>query len=176
MGLFDKKRRDDFDSPVEVIDLSRGTTPETASAPPSPGVRAAPPPEPESDYGIDRAIELMRTLPPDNVELVVRVVKLALESARVKVTAILEDAAAKLARLEGRVATLRSEIAELESEIGSRRKEIEGLEADHKETSLVRDRLQLAEKLSTGAVAKTAAPAAAPAASATAPALVAPRK
>ena len=44
-------------------------------------------------YGIDEAIKLMRTLPvEENVELVVRVIKTTLESLRVRVGDIIDDA------------------------------------------------------------------------------------
>lgn len=201
MGLFDKKKkgRDDFDSPVEQIDLSAadptglgaaaetdddaleahaagrdaqasadraapaakaassaatppGTTPNNRSAAGAargnpgtsrPGSRRSD----TSGYGIDDAIALMRTLPSENVELVVQVVKHTLESAHIDITTIIEDATAKQQRIEGRVAVLRDAIAELEREISTRRTEIGELEADHGETTRVKERLVLAEKL-----------------------------
>jgi hypothetical protein len=42
---------------------------------------------------------------------------------------------------------LKEEIAEFEAEIATRKSEIEGLDADFTETSLVRERLELAENL-----------------------------
>ncbi len=148
MGLFDrdkKKNSDGFDSPVETIDLN------------------APPPEPEpaagaaealedegpsaADYGIEQAIELMRTLPQENVELVVQVVKHTLESTQIKIARIIDDASQKQQDIEGRIKVLRDEIAEFEKEIAARKSEIETLEADYEETSTVKDRLVLAEKL-----------------------------
>ena len=85
MGLFDKKKKggDDFDSPVEEISLaakpSSGASPGPGGKPTDtvPGSltavgakKPAPPPEPEPDlhFNIDKAIELMRQLPQDNVE------------------------------------------------------------------------------------------------------------
>ena len=174
MGLFDKKKkgRDDFDSPVERIDLSApdpGALPETAEMeaeePPvaaggaaaasfgaagSPSAKEEPPARRRptaSNYGINDAIALMRTLPSENVELVVQVVKHTLESARIDIGSIIEDASGKQQRIENRVATLREAIADLEKEIATRRTEIAELEADHKETTLVKERLVLAEKL-----------------------------
>jgi hypothetical protein len=182
MGLFDKrdkKRKDDFDSPVEQIDLSSVSTakaaePAPAPAPakaaePAPAVAARsaepapsrPQAQPEAslakggtkvtpetdDYGIEKAIELMRTLPQENVELVVQVVKFSLESVGIKLPVIIEDAIRRQKDIQGRIGVLRGEIAELEQEIKTRRDEIDRLEADHKETSMVRDRLELAENL-----------------------------
>jgi hypothetical protein len=181
MGLFDKKKkgRDDFDSPVEQIDLS---APEPASAAaseassdtdeaetvdlasaPAPlrsGRRAPARPRSESDersrpspasYGIDDAVALMRTLPSENIELVVQVVKHTLESARIDISTIIQDATAKQERTESRIAVLRDAIAELEREIDTRRAEIAQLETENRETTRVRERLVLAEKLTQGA-------------------------
>jgi hypothetical protein len=174
MGIFDKGKKrkgDDFDSPVEQIDLSGsgpldGPTPEddderpVTSAPAAAPVAAAaaPPASPPRDrtaprksgYGIDDAIALMRTLPSENVELVVQVVKHTLESTRIEIGAIIEDASDKQARIESRVKVLKAEIADLEAEIATRRQEIESLDADHRETTMVKDRLQLAERLTSG--------------------------
>jgi len=164
MGLFDKrdkiKRRDDFDSPVERVDLDGGleggaAAPGEPSSPmmAQPAASAsAPEPEPEPEpelgsFGIDKAIQLMRTLPTDNIELVVQVVKLTLESTKIKITTIIDDASRRQDEIQARIKVLRDEIADFEKEIASRREEISGLEADHTETSMVKDRLQLAEKL-----------------------------
>lgn len=155
MGLFDrrdeKRKSDAFDSPVETIDPN------------------APPPDPEpagrggaveggggaaaAEYGVDQAIQLMRTLPQDNVELVVQVVKHTLESARIEIGRIIDDASHRQEDIESRVKVLRDEIADLEKEIASRRSEIDKLEADYEETSTVKDRLLLAQKLEPGEAA-----------------------
>jgi hypothetical protein len=121
------------------------------------------------EYGIDKAIELMRALPIENVELVVQVVKKTLESLKVQVPVIIKDGGRKLRDIEGRIDVLKKEIHDLEAEIAMRKSEIGTLEADHKETSMVKQRLELAEQLGTsGKVAAPAAPAASgPAASAT---------
>jgi hypothetical protein len=193
MGLFDKrdkKRKDDFDSPVEQIDLGAmskaAKAPDPAPAAPPPAQTPAPAPAPAAlkqepaqapapaqaaapaatvkfapaakaketavhpetdDYGIEKAIELMRTLPSDNVELVVQVVKFSLESVGIKLPAIIEDAIRRQKDIQGRIGVLKAEIADLEQEIKVRKDEIEKLDADHKETSMVRDRLELAENI-----------------------------
>jgi uncharacterized small protein (DUF1192 family) len=201
MGLFDKRDtkkrggKDDFDSPVEQIDLAsvaaataapaapraaepaRGAEPaRTADGWPAEPARAAeaareaarearPTPArgtPEhEDYGIDKAIELMRTLPSENIELVVQVVKFSLESVGIRLPTIIEDAIRRQKDIQGRIGVLRGEIAELEQEIKVRKDEIERLDADHKETTTVRERLELAENLGkaprSGAVAAPAA-------------------
>lgn len=166
MGLFDKRRKssDDFDSPVEEINLSAPSAPvPAASSADERRERAAPPPpEPTVDYGIDQAIALMRHLPGDNVELVVQVVKHTLESTHIKIATIINDGSRKQRDIEGRIAVLRREIGELENEIATRKTEIAALEADYKETSSVKERLILAEKLTgeSGAAPEPAAAAA----------------
>ncbi len=156
MGLFDKKKKpgDEFESPVEEINLRAPPSPEAAPARPAAAERHEETPE----FGIDKAIALMRRLPPDNVELVVQVVRTTLESISVKVSTIIEDAVKKENRVEERIGTLKKEIAELEAEIATRRSQIEAHEADHKETRTVKERLQLAEKLSQADASKKSAP------------------
>jgi hypothetical protein len=180
MGLFDKKKkgRDDFDSPVEHVDLNaagsqalqdhadgdadEAETVDLSSAPAPARERARSAAKAarsesgerrrasSSSYGIDDAIALMRTLPSENVELVVQVVKHTLESARIDIGAIIEDATSKQQRIESRVAVLRDAITELEREIDTRRAEIDQLETDNRETTRVKERLVLAEKLAQG--------------------------
>ena len=178
MGLFDKrdkKRRDDFDSPVDSVDLGSGPAEKPAAAQPPPAQAAAPnvvvqaqapapapapaaaaaprpapkpqaPPPPDADnYGIEKAIELMRTLPTENIQLVVQVVKFSLESVGIKLPVIIGDAIRRQTDLRGRVDVLKAEIADLETEIKQRKDEIEKHEADYKETTTVRERLEMAE-------------------------------
>jgi hypothetical protein len=156
-----------YDSPQETVSLSdprparpaaanaaagkapTGPTavaaPSTSSTGPSAVVADEEPPRPV--YGINQAIELMRALPVDqNPELVVIVIKSTLESLKVKVSDIIIDADRKTQDLEERVANLKRAIADFEKEIETRKTEIARLEADHKETTSVRQRLELAEK------------------------------
>jgi hypothetical protein len=152
MGLFEKKikRPSDLDDEPEVA------VPTPVPVKPVEAVKPAPAPAPVAaksdhpDYGINKAIELMRLLPDENVELIVRVVKTTLESTNINVASIVKDATRKQAQIEARVDVLKKEIAGLESEIATRRSEIGVLEADHQETTKVKDRLLLAEKLSAG--------------------------
>jgi hypothetical protein len=112
-------------------------------------------------YGINQAIQLMRSLPADqNPELVVIVIKATLESLKVKVADIIADADRKTKDLEDRVSNLKRAIADFEKEIETRKEEIGRLEADHSETSAVRSRLELAEKAQRAQAAPT--PASAP--------------
>ncbi len=152
MGFFGKKGEDkqhpasgdadsDFnDSPSETVSLAAKAPAPTAPAPVD---------DERPNYGIDNAIDLMRSLPASseqNVELVVAVIKGTLESLKVRVSDIVEDAARKQKRLEERAADLRREIGDFEKEIQTRKEEIGRIEADHAETTSVKARLELAEK------------------------------
>lgn len=181
MGLFDKKKSDDFNSPVERIDLSSVTAPTAASSATAAGrSQHAPAPahhpvEPEQPrYGINQAIELMRTLPQDNVELVVQVVKRTLESTHIRIDTIIGDATRKQSDIEGRMTVLKQEIAELERDIASRRNEIAGLDADLKETTMVKERLVLAERPTPAPQPQAARSGILPAAGVTLPGLTSP--
>ena len=133
-----------YDSPVETVSLSAAPAPKSAG---SSKVIVRDDPPATVDYGIDSAIQLMRALPVDqNVELVVQVIKTTLESLRVKVSDIIQDASRKQKDLEGRVSHLKKEIVDFEKEITQRKDEITKLDADHAETSSVKARLELAEK------------------------------
>jgi hypothetical protein len=110
-----------------------------------------PPQETRPTYGIRNAILLMRTVPIDqNAELVVAVIKTTLESLKVKVTDIIEDASRRQHEIETRIADLRQQIVEYEREILARKDEIGRLEADHAETTMVKGRLELAERAPRG--------------------------
>lgn len=102
---------------------------------------------PEQDYGIEEAIALMRKLPAENVELVVQVVARTLRSTQIAIAPIVRDARSKEARLERRVTALKGEIASLEHEISRCAEEIARQETDREETTMVMDRLKLAQSL-----------------------------
>jgi hypothetical protein len=178
MKLFGGKKGDDkaheaddeagyYDSPVETVSLAdsrpgggrANSAPQTASGTIGGGAQQQQQhadDEPRPHYGIDQAIQLMRALPVDqNPELVVAVIKTTLESLRVKVVDIIADADRKTKDLEERTANLKRAIADFEKEIETRREEIGRLEADHKETTGVRARLELAQRAQRGGVAKT---------------------
>jgi len=149
---------DYYDSPVETVSLDApkggASAPQVQRA--SGGAsKVVVDDEVRPSYGIENAIQLMRQLPQSdaNVELVVTVIKTTLESLKVKVSDIIEDAVRKEKDLEGRVSNLKSAIAEFEKEIQQRRDEIARLEADHAETTSVKARLQLAEKAQKAATA-----------------------
>ncbi len=97
-------------------------------------------------YGIAETIHLMRSLPADqNVELVVRVVRATLASLNVRLPEIIEDATRKEKFTRDRIADFHAKNAELEKQLEAHRQEIASLEADLKETTEVKERLQLAE-------------------------------
>ncbi|HTE53159.1 MAG TPA: hypothetical protein VK698_20035 [Kofleriaceae bacterium] len=154
----DGDEADSVDRPVAPAALRVPTpAPSPARATSEPHRRSArasapaDPPAPSTRYGIEDAVALMRSLPSENIELVVQVVKHTLESAHIDIGTIIQDAAAKQERTESRVAVLRDAIEELEREIDTRRTEIAQLEAENRETTRVKERLILAEKLSQGA-------------------------
>jgi hypothetical protein len=157
MGFFGKRGEDKQTPPHEEGDFSDSPVEQVSLAP-----KQTPPPRPVDEerplYGIDQAIELMRALPQaseQNVELSVVIIKTTLESLKVRVSDIIEDASRKQKRLEERVGDLKKEITDFEREIQTRKDEIGRLEADHAETSSVKGRLELAEKAQK-AVPKTA--------------------
>ena len=99
-------------------------------------------------YGIDKAIQLMRTLPKGDVNVIVQVVKATLESNDVPVKTIIDDGTRRQEELRSKVDARLAEIAEIESKIARLRHEIEEFEAQHAEVTLVKERLVLAEELS----------------------------
>jgi hypothetical protein len=101
----------------------------------------------EHRFGIDDAIQLMRSLPTDpNSALVVRVVRVTLAAVNVSVEEIVADATRKEARIREGIAGLEAQIVDLEGQLGALRREIAAHQADLKETSNVRERLHLADQ------------------------------
>jgi hypothetical protein len=96
-------------------------------------------------YGIDDAIQLMRTLPLNqDANLVLLVVRNTLASMNVDLRHVIDDGSAKQERLRAATAKIAAAIAELESEINTRRQELATVEADLSETSAVKERLEMA--------------------------------
>jgi hypothetical protein len=103
----------------------------------------------EQRFGIDEAIQLMRSLPSDpNAALVVRVVRVTLGAVNVSVEDIVAGALRKEARIKESIADLESGIVDLEGQLGALRRKIAAHQADLKETANVRERLHLAEQYS----------------------------
>ena len=131
MAMFAKKQEGDHKAGAEG-----GGAPATTSTPASRG-----------GYGIAEAIQLLRGLPVDqNPDLVVRVVRATLASLSVHLSDIIDDANKKQKATQERIATQHGKVADLEKQLGEHRKEIAALEADLKETTTVKERLQMAEK------------------------------
>lgn len=122
--------------------------PQTKAAQPAAQPKPAPKQVSQPTFGIQRAIELMRKLPPENLELVVSVVKTTLESAQVDVESIIEDAVGRRRKISDRIDGLRAEINEFEEEIAARKTEISALERDYEETTGVQEKLELALDIS----------------------------
>jgi predicted thioredoxin/glutaredoxin len=102
-------------------------------------------PPPSKPYGIDRAIELMRSLRAErDPELVAMVITTTLESVDAKVTDIIEEARSRQAELEARIGIIKARNSALEKEIELGVDEIVELEASLAETMSVTERLELA--------------------------------
>jgi hypothetical protein len=96
-------------------------------------------------YGIDDAIQLMRTLPVhQQPDLVLLVVRNTLASMHVDLRQVIESGAAKQERLRSAIGKISTAITELESEIAARRQELALVEADLNETNAVKERLEMA--------------------------------
>ena len=136
MAMFAKK--ENWEQKVAAEVGGPVPAPAQASAP----AKAGPP----LKYGIAETIQLMRSLPADqNGELVVRVVRATLASLNVRLPEIIEDATRKEKVTRERIADFHAKNAELEKQLQAHRQEIAALEADLKETTEVKERLQLAE-------------------------------
>jgi len=112
----------------------------------------------EPRFGIADAIALLRGLPApadDKGDLTVRVVRATLASLDVHLPEIIEDATRRQKGATERIATIHAQMAELERQLEGHRREIATLEADLKETTTVKERLQQAEKTATLAGAAT---------------------
>src|SRR5215471_2548616 len=100
---------------------------------------------PPKRYGIERAIQLMRSLPTEqNPELVAMVITTTLESLELNVSEIIDDARSRQADLEARIGTIKARNSALEKEIEQGVEEIVKLEATLAETLSVKERLELA--------------------------------
>ncbi|MES1172239.1 MAG: hypothetical protein ABUL77_03290 [Bacteroidota bacterium] len=101
-------------------------------------------------YGIVEAMQLMRSLPldqsPQNIELVVRVVRATLASMQVRVQDIIEDASRRQRGIQDGIAALHAQVTELEKQVEGKRREIASHEADLRETTGVKERLLLTER------------------------------
>ena len=116
-------------------ELARGTeSPEPAAPPPSAPSLAG--------YGIDQAIALMRSFPPDlqRTDLCVRIVKQTLESAHIGMAGIIADASHREEQLEVRLRTLQGEIASRQQEIATRTTEVARLQAEFEDISRTKER------------------------------------
>jgi chromosome segregation ATPase len=103
-------------------------------------------------YGIQQAIDLMRSLPADlqTFDTVVQVIKRTLESAHIDVGTIIADATRREEQIETRIRPLQEEIAKCQREIETCSSEIKRLQADLEETCWAKEWLVRAEKRITG--------------------------
>ena len=98
----------------------------------------------QKQFGIERAVELMRSLPTDqHPELVAMVIARTLTAVDVKVSDIIENASARQRDLEVKIGALRATCTALDTEIELRVDEIVKLEAFLAEATSVVERLEL---------------------------------
>jgi hypothetical protein len=149
-------------APAEASAQPNGTTAEAASAeavpqPVAPDRSEAQEVEPEAltpgvaavehRFGIDDAIQLMRSLPADpNMALVTRVVRVTLGAVNVSVEEIVQDALRKEARIKESIAAIEAQMAELDKQLAALRRDITAHQSDLKETVNVRERLHMADQ------------------------------
>jgi hypothetical protein len=102
-------------------------------------------------YGIQQAINLMRSLPQDlqTTDFVVQVIKRTLESAHISVGTIIADATRREEQIVTRIRPLQEEIAKYQQEIETRNSEIKRLQAALEETSWAKEWLVRAERHTT---------------------------
>jgi uncharacterized protein YqeY len=117
---------------------------ETSPAPSSPSHEA--PRRFDDDYGVRRAIELLRKLPSGERGVLVEVVRMTLESVNVHVTAIINDANNREADIDRRIGVLQGEVKQRKEEISTREDEIANLQMEQKEISRVRQELSTAHE------------------------------
>jgi hypothetical protein len=136
MSIFAKKQE---------VDQKASSSSEASAAPASTATSSTS--AGRKDYGIAEAIQLMRGLPVEqNTDLVVRVVRATLASLNVRLSDIIEDASRKQKNTQDRIAAEHGKVADLEKQLADHRREIASLEADLKETTTVKERLQMAER------------------------------
>jgi len=95
-----------------------------------------------TSYGVDKAIELMRDLPQQELGAVVGIVIHTLESMQIDVDAIIDDAEQKESRVSQRIQFLEQEIGELSGRIKKCGDEIEFYRTELAEVSAIKQLLQ----------------------------------
>jgi hypothetical protein len=100
---------------------------------------------PQSRFGIDRAIELMRSLQTErDPDLVAAIITSTLASLQLDVSDVIEDAKSRQAELEARIEGIKARNSELEREIEVGIDEIVKLEASLAEALSVKERFEQA--------------------------------
>lgn len=95
-----------------------------------------------TNYGIDHAVALMRDLPKDASPVIVSTVTKTLESARIDVSRIIEDAQNKETALSDQINQLNSEIDSLNAQIAQKKDQINDASKILKETQHVKGLLE----------------------------------
>ncbi|MFV2057067.1 MAG: hypothetical protein ACC707_11410, partial [Thiohalomonadales bacterium] len=92
-------------------------------------------------YGISDAVDLMRKLPTDNSDVVIKVVRETLQSAHIDINSIISDADVSLSETEQRLADLASEIENLKSQVHEKQEAVGVAKKEIAETELVKELL-----------------------------------
>ncbi|MGH1371980.1 MAG: hypothetical protein ACRBBW_08100 [Cellvibrionaceae bacterium] len=148
MGIFSRQSDDDnTDDDFSQVELPSKKDLNTSflddanfDSPPVP--RAAPR---KPNYDIEKAIQLMNSLPPGEAQLIVTVVQQTLESTGVDVSEIIRDADKKEKQLNQQHKELREDIRQLEAQIADKNQKIKSLLEDLKVTSHVKQQLLLTQ-------------------------------
>lgn len=155
MGLFTKDKNQNSPSSIDAGNIDFGSTSGSygmSASEENTGlglnpIKTSPANNPslKLSYGIEDTIQLMRTMPDHNDDIVMVVIQKTLESVNVRVKDIIQDAESKEGRIESRVESLIKEINDLSNKIIDRETEITTLRADLTETKSVRESLESVE-------------------------------
>jgi hypothetical protein len=143
MGFWDWLWKKDDDGLAAHVTSVRPPPMPLPRIPPVPSATPAAPSMPPAGYGIESAIELMRSLPlDDDPDLVLRVVRKTLRSTGVSVEEVIASAKSRENALAARAAEDRAAIEQLEREIETRKENIGRIDSELEETRNVRQNLE----------------------------------
>lgn len=146
MGLFSKSDMEEVD--LDDVDQASFEKPFSQA---NTGTRKAI----TSGYGVDKAIELMRVLPQNDLDTVVNIVMHTLESMHINVDAIVLDAEQKESRTAERIQFLQQEIKTLGEKIKKHGDEINICQAELGEVTAIKRLLTSTDKPESGAAKKS---------------------
>lgn len=109
------------------------------------------------NYGIEKAIKLIRKLPDEKSPAMVAIVRDTLESADINVDSIINDAQQRAAEIQQRIALLSNDIEDLQTLIANKQQEISDSTDILDETHKVRTLLEAAESAQKKSIKKNSA-------------------